>query len=209
MNALKLGFDMDGILVDLLGPWLSRLNAAHALDVTVADIKEFNLSRTPKLAHLRPGAIFDELHTLFADPRLLPAMPGAVEALDALRAQGHEIHVVTALPGTSPRADVARANKLRWLEAHLGWIPSRNVHFAEAQHKADHAFDVFVDDRADTLEAYAARHTDALVCGIAYPYNEHLKGHDRIGLAVGHDRPLAAWRTIRSWIARYSAHGPR
>jgi 5'(3')-deoxyribonucleotidase len=201
MKALNLGFDMDGILVNLLGQWLKDLAVKFPpLNVTMDDVVTFKLHHCPKLSHLSGNQILGLLHEpgYFAN---LPAIDGAIEALGRIAAKGHNIHIVTALPGNDERAERARANKLEWLAKNLTFqLPANRIHFAEAERKAEHKFDVFVDDRAETLISYKATHPDAVVLGITYPYNMNVLSHEGITLAHGYKNTRHAWEVIESII---------
>lgn len=201
MKPLNLGFDMDGIMVNLLGQWLKDLAVKFPpLDVTMDDVTTFKLHHCPKLAHLSGNQILGLLHEpgYFSN---LPAIDGAVESLGRIAAKGHHIHIVTALPGNDERAERARANKLEWLAKHLPFqLPVDRVHFAEAEQKAGHRFDVFVDDRAETLLAYQQAHPGAIVVGIAYPYNQQARTNRQIVLVDDYKDTRRAWETIESII---------
>ena len=209
MKTLSIGIDMDGICVDLLGAWLSTLNREHGLSVTKDDISEFRMEKCPKLAHVGKNVILDVLHRdgYFAD---LPPILGAVSAVEWFADLGHEISIVTALPSTGPKAEAARRNKLAWLRKHMPFINPESVIFTEAQDKGYHAFNVFIDDRADTLRTYKLMNPSAFVCGIEYPYNRtgNCAGPlSQIKLAKDHNDTMAAWNQIEKWVDELAIYG--
>lgn len=209
MKTLKTGFDMDGMMVNLLGPWLKSLAERHPpLDVTIDDITEFKMEKCAKLAHLSRNQILDVLSTpdYFAN---LPAIDGAIETITRVHEAGHEVHIVTALPGSGKKAEVVQANKLAWLAKHLPFQLSFNrIHFAEADQKAEHTMDVFVDDRGETCIAYKQQHPGALVMAIKYPYNQAiLRDAAEIVLVDDHKNTCKAWAEIEQRIYYRAAQG--
>jgi len=176
--------DMDGIVVDLVTPWLE---AAHACcppsdkPLTVTDvIAAYNgLERTPCGEH-----VYEHLgHDLF---RSLRPLPGALESIERLVAFGHDVVIVTA----SSKEPSTAAAKLAWVEEHLGWSRHRVI---VAQRKELVRGDVFVDDSPSNLEAYARAWPSAQLHTIAYPYNADVVNVRRW---FSWEDPEGAWRGI-------------
>ena len=75
--------DLDGIVVDLLRPWLDAYNRQWGDSLSVADIT------TPRLAELVRPECGREVYDLLAVPRFLAGLeplPGALEGLQRLLA---------------------------------------------------------------------------------------------------------------------------
>jgi 5'-nucleotidase len=152
--------DMDGILADLLTPWLARYNADYDDQLTVADVTAWDLHTL-----VRP-ACGRHVYRYLRDPELfrhLPVVPGAPAGVRALRAQGWEPVIVTA---SSPALHAAKA---AWLAEHFPDIPRDHLVFCSVKHWVPG--DVFVDDAPHNLLPYRTHHPTAQVLALAYPYN--------------------------------------
>ena len=110
-------FDLDGIAANLLQKWLDHYNRDYNDHLAEPDIDTWDWERLVKpecgrrIYHYlsRPG--------FFAD---LEPIPGAVETLGLL-SERVELVVVTASPKN------ALADKVRWVERHLPFVPHHNV----------------------------------------------------------------------------------
>jgi 5'(3')-deoxyribonucleotidase len=167
---MRLGIDLDGVVADFDGGWMSRYHEEFGSD--------------PRLLHAEPGApqmVWDGLHhgTHFPDMdafwewvhqrhlfRHLDPMPGAREALAELAADGHDIVILTAKP------DRAVPDTLHWI-ADLA-LPTREIHFIHDKHRV--ACDVYLDDSPLVLPALVAHRPEAVVCRMVAPWNEPVAG---------------------------------
>lgn len=200
MTKLRIGCDMDGIVVDLLGLWLKEIHETHGVLACADEVNFWDMSMCEKLKHLGSDTLVDFLRRPGFYERAAP-VAGACMNLSYLSAMGHHITMVTATPGRwGPEVDKdVQAQKKRWLQRWLSHHDVKNVIFPSAAEKVHHKFDVFIDDRAETLEAYAKAHPEALVCGIEYPYNRHVPAA-RVLLARDHNDTITAWNTITNAI---------
>jgi 5'(3')-deoxyribonucleotidase len=167
---MRLGIDLDGVVADFDGGWMSRYHEEFGSD--------------PRLSHAEPGApqmVWDGLHhgTHFPDMdafwdwvhshhlfRHLDPLPGALEGLSKLANDGHEIVILTAKP------DRAVPDTLHWL-ADLQ-LPTREIHFIHAKHRV--VCDAYLDDSPLVLPDLVAHHPTALVCRMVAPWNEPVAG---------------------------------
>ncbi len=91
--------DMDGCLDNLLKAWLHSLNEIYGTDIVEDDITDWDMSTAFQKATGNYELTLDEICEPLLDPDFWDAVepiPGAAEALQKMKALGHEIYVVTA-----------------------------------------------------------------------------------------------------------------
>lgn len=209
MRRLTINCDMDGILVDLMGTFLPRVESRFSAvlegnRVTMADLKVWDVSKAAPLQ--AAGVPRNVVNAMFHEPGLFEAskpISGALGTLAVLRHMGHRIRILTATPHAVD--DEVRLEKLRWLARHLPWMTVGDVIFAAAAEKANVPGDVLIDDRPDTLLAYQEKNPGALVVGIEYPYNQYIS--EQMTLAKCYRRTSEAWDTILELIDRHARVG--
>lgn len=171
---MRVGFDLDGILYDWAG---SMRAAAHQL----LGIDPYTLEN-PKTWEFwgQWGLTRDQFLTLFTDgikagivfghegPR-----PGAREAVEQVRADGHTAHVITdrLIEGIEDLC----------IEATHGWFAQHQVEVDELVLSGDKTVvptDVFIDDRAENY--LALQRTDTLPVLLTYPHNSHVDATHRL-----------------------------
>ncbi len=187
--------DLDSIVADLLPVWLAAYNAEFNEHLEVKDVVNWlgqgdpvPVDRSDKLLSLVTGKMIASL-----DP-----VPGAVEYLKLLHDQGHTIHIVSAY---SPEQPDTAAEKVRWTLRYLPFVSPRMITLMSQKHLI--VGDVLVDDRPKTIKAYRAMShgKDALLCTIAYPYNECVKDlYDCY--ALDYSKPVDAWEQIYNAIRK-------
>lgn len=167
-TPLRLGIDLDGVVADFNAGWMELHNS------------EFGGTLTPDLV-----TSWDGLHHLggFGDMdefwawargneqrpsifRHLTLLPGALDTLRALDAEGHRIVIVSTKP------DWAVHETLHWLADNA--IPTREVHLTFTKHEVD--CDVYLDDAPIVLPGLVEHHPDALVCRFVRPWNGPVDG---------------------------------
>lgn len=93
MTKLTLLIDMDDVLEDLVGCWITELNHRHGTTVSLEDVTDW------KIAKFFPELTSDELFAPLFDPAMwakLPQMQNAPEVVKRLMDDGHTVRVVTA-----------------------------------------------------------------------------------------------------------------
>jgi uncharacterized HAD superfamily protein len=165
---LRLGIDLDGVVADFNGGWTQLHN------------NEFGGSLSPDLV-----TTWDDLHTVggFDDMeefwawargnderpsifRHLDLLPGALDTLRALDAEGHRVVIVSTKP------DWAVHETMHWLADNE--IPTREVHLTFTKHLVD--CDVYLDDAPGVLPDLVEHHPNALVCRFVRPWNQPVAG---------------------------------
>lgn len=107
----------------------------------------------------------------------LDVVPGAIEALTALKGKYHIILV------TSRHPELIDKTK-EWLK--LKKIPHDKLIFETDKHQTDHEFDFFVEDNEDSALALAEAGIRTLL--FDYPWNRGIPPHDNIKRVSGwHD----------------------
>jgi 5'(3')-deoxyribonucleotidase len=152
--------DMDGVLVDLVTPWLADYNRTYGDDLSHEDIGDYSFRGVPLRCSRR------DLFALLARPGLFleaPPFPGAIAAMRRLVDDGHDVAVVTSAP-MQVAPDSAR-QKWLWCGEHLtdAGIPHG---FVVTEDKWLVRGDVLVDDAPAQLDRFPSR-----TIGVRYPWN--------------------------------------
>ena len=169
MKKLRILIDVDGIVANTLPYWLAQIAKATKFTAVaqVEDIKVWDLSKCPPLDKVDPKLLFGMLNDSYFMINV-PVIFGAKEGIQQLIDDGHEIVFVTARTGATSMGET-----LEWFHKHFPKINTEKQ-LAFLYDKQFMIGDVLIDDKAATLEAYKAKHKEALTIGIRYPYNEHL-----------------------------------
>lgn len=143
-NPILLALDVDGVLADLMSPWLALYNAEWDDHLTLADITAWNVDR-----FVRPECgmhVYEYLITPGLYENVAPLE--SPETVSALRAAGFRVIFVTsAWPGTA-------GFKQRWLSEH-GFLLNHHD-YVECSDKNLIRAPFLIDDRLDTCLHYPA-----------------------------------------------------
>lgn len=168
--------DMDDVLADFCGPWLSLYNKEYDHDLTIEDLTEWNATR-----FVKPECgikIFD----YFKVPGLyrnLPVKRHAKEMVDRLLAAGCEIVIVSDSPNghsfedyeaNSKHVSNPADDKRAWLREHFPMLHPQHVFFGGQKWRL-HG-DVIIDDKPSTFEEFVRRGRNAIL--VDMPYNRHI-----------------------------------
>ena len=159
---MKIGVDCDGVLTDLSAYIFDC--GEHYFGHEVIDTKPYNVSDIFQCSEKEEFRFW--LRYFFPYCKKRPPRPGAVEVVNQLYAQGHQLYEITA------RMFVTKKNPLGWYSRRmfLNWIkqygfPFENIYFcAEERAPADklsgcrkYAVDLMIDDKPD-VALYLANH---------------------------------------------------
>lgn len=158
---MKIGVDIDGVLADFVTPYKQLIIRVTGRDLFgpthVATCWEFEREAGYTSEEIHKAWVF--IRNSQSWWRNLPPYPktaSALQALECLTREGHEIYFITSRP-ESPRR---REQTIYWLR-HFGYAPWPTVIFAE--HKGDVCkvlgLDAHLDDRWEELESIR-------VCGV-------------------------------------------
>lgn len=103
---MRISCDMDDILCETAHTLCALAERMFGKRVAYEDIVSFNLQETFSLTDGEMARFMAAAHEYATILSYAPT-PGAVEALTALRASGHEVEIVTGRPATSYRATEA------------------------------------------------------------------------------------------------------
>ena len=172
---------MDGVLADFNHGWTWRYNrdfpGRAAEELGAHHVVEWNAPLG--LTHFGHMDEFWAWAETCAEGRSLfhglDPYVGALDALLALHADGHEIVIVTTKP------EFAIDDTYDWLDRHE--IPTQEIHIVEDKTLVD--CDVFLDDADHNVEALVTHRPEAMVCRFVRPWNRPTVGsvdvHDWVG----------------------------
>lgn len=166
---MRIKFDVDGVLRDMLTPMIEIYNKEFGQDLCVSDIKEYDVDLSFPLIKERLGINAREYFFKIHEQEVVanaPACEGVVECLKELKDYGHKIIIVTFQFTNQAICDTAK-----WLGDH--GIPYDEIHFTGQKWAV--TGDVIVDDNVHFMED--ERENAYKMC-MSYPYNEYYKCPD-------------------------------
>jgi 5'(3')-deoxyribonucleotidase len=201
MKRLTILCDLDSMVVNLQGPWYERWFDLTGERITSEMATDWDTTRFTKY-----GA---RVYSVLAEPgffRRLPALPGGLEAVQALCAAGHNVVLASAAP---PEAFGAYGDKAQWVHEQMPWFNLKNlmIGYPKEMLKGD----VLLDDGPHNIEAYRKAWPQAHIATIAWPYNVAAR---RFCNFVAHDYrdTRTAWAEILAYVtslARRQGAGAR
>ena len=163
MSGFKILCDLDGIVVNLLGPWLDWYNKIYGDCLSPDDIKTWDIDLCAKHGH----AIYNFLQ-LPEIYRSLPPIPGALAGFKKLQ-EKHDMIVVTA----SAKNPQTSTDKLIWIKEHLG-LGRKDVIIAHRKYLV--AGDILIDDSPLNLHDFSSQWGPcARTITLDYAYNRNVK----------------------------------
>lgn len=172
MKYFKIGLDMDGVTCDLLTHMIYLLNRYHGENLKKSDITSWGIEDHCKNVKKKHIAKYIDEPGFF---RHLEPMEGALEYIEKLHNNGHEIYFITAC--NSGGFDCKRA----WITKNLPFVPDRN--FFGTKSKEMVKVDIFMDDKLDNLIAYHRAWPETPVFAFDQPYNQDWLGFRALGWA--------------------------
>ena len=164
---MRLGIDLDGVVADFNGGWITRYNAEFGTDIPMDAVQSWGgmvgLTHFAGMSEFWRWAKGDGSGSLF---RHLETYPDAVPALRKLARSGHEIVIITTKP------QFAIHDTYAWLAEHR--IPTREVHITS--HKWRVVCDVYLEDAPHNLRRLHAERPEAAVVRFVRPWNAPLDG---------------------------------
>ena len=165
--SFQILLDMDGVLCDMLTPWLKAYNKRFDDNLKNEDITDWNVHLFVKPeCGLRVYDILKE-DMFFQLPEPLPH---AVEVCEWLHEGGYELVIVTAAPS---RSKMGVYDKKEWVAEYLPFIPEKN--FIATHRKEMVRGDLLFDDGPHNIEAFPGR-----TCVMDHPYNQEVEGDYRV-----------------------------
>lgn len=162
---MKVALDMDEVIVDFVGGLLGAINAECGSDLRYENVTRWDMSPLldPVLGRSWWGWLAEraDIWSGFAP------VDGALEGIDALKAAGHTIEVVTAKP------DWARHTVWGFLAAHRPRVDAVVIVDGTPKHDASDAW-LLIDDNADNCTGWAASGRPAWIKTSPWNINEAL-----------------------------------
>lgn len=146
MRKLTILIDMDDTLENLCEVWVNQLSSLFEVDVTIDDIHQWDMTKAFPM--LNKQEIYWPLDTQSLWDNVKP-LPGAVEAVKKLKADGHRVVIVTA---ASP--DSASLKLKRCL---LRYFPVKMEDVIIASQKGLIRGDVLIDDGPHNLREFGGK----------------------------------------------------
>lgn len=143
---------MDGVLCDFDRGWVDLYNADFNKSVEYKENSYWDA--LVGITHFENDSQWWEWIT-YNHPYLflnLPALPGAVEGVQQLAYEGHDIVIITAKPRW------AAGHPSSWLQQHD--VPYDEIHVTSKKYYVD--CDIYIDDAIHNVTSFL-EHTDALV----------------------------------------------
>lgn len=146
---MRIGVDID----DVLFPWYDQAHVA----CTAAGITN-GITPTSWYVHESYGCTLEEWIAALSAATLDGSLyrgdpyPGAVDALERLKAAGHTIHLVTAR-GLLQHGELIKAHTYRWVADHLAHVVDS---LTFSKDKTVVPVDVFIDDNVKNYDAVEA-----------------------------------------------------
>jgi len=187
---MKAGIDLDGVVADLIGPSIKKINKRHYHNkgLLKKPLKREDIT-SYYFADCIPGLDWDEIVKIWDNSEFIlnqPLLPWARWGVKRLKDLGYEVYIVTA------RQSHLKAFTLEWLKKRK--IPFDDIVTGKREEKLSYIernkLDIFVDDRArNALDA-------AQFCKRVYlidkPYNRQLTARD----TMEHVFRVLEWRDI-------------
>lgn len=164
---MRLGIDLDGVVANFTQGWMTFYNRQFGTDLRFEDSKAWE--DMLGLTHFSDMDQFWEWSSDLDGRSLfwhLDPFPGAVEALQALSGNGHDIVVLTMKPS------FAVEDTHQWIELHR--IPAAEVHILEDKWRVD--CHVYLDDSPVVLPGLARHRPERTVCRYVRPWNRPVNG---------------------------------
>lgn len=187
---MKVLIDMDGIIVDLWGPWFGHYEARTGEAIPIESVTAWDL---PGVQHR------DVLFKMLSEPGFyqgLPAYPGAVEGVRKLVDAGDEVYILSAAPSVTSWSE-----KAWWVENHLPFVKQKNIILTHAKELV-HG-DVLFDDGPHNLKAVRMSPPPLgtmRLATVVYPYNECEALSYADCVAGSYEDMPKAWDTFVAWM---------
>lgn len=166
--GLRIGIDLDGVVADFNQGWTRAWNDQQGTSLTPADVDGWDVLPTlTGLPSMREfwdwAADLGDGRSLFRD---LPTFDGALDAVHALVAAGHDPVVLTAKPRWAVHDTFAWLADVRF--------PTTEVHIIDDKWQV--ACDVYIDDAPHVLRDYVRHRPGATVLRFVRGWNDELPG---------------------------------
>jgi len=192
---MRIALDIDGVLADLTGAVVRRVNDRYGLYLRAQDIVKYRFINNLTDGDFRKRAAgFIKSLDLFDH---LEPIPGAAQAVALLQDEGHEVYALTARSGDGFSCNTpaqVRIQTMKWL-AREGMAVNGLV-FTPKKNKpaAAKTCAVFVDDHLPTVIAAARANKGQRALLFDQPWNQDDKLPENVERVKGWDEIVAIIR---------------
>jgi 5'-nucleotidase len=183
----RLLLDMDSCIADIMAKWLPAYNRDYGDNMTVADIKTFDVWESTKI-----GKKMEEYLWIPGFYRDFSVIPGAREGVTEIQKMGVEVFILT-----SPGRNVGCIpDKDAWLNQHFPEIDYRHRIYTGAKYVCQGEY--FIDDSPPKIRPWRAENPNGRALSIKYNYNKDEPAYDL--LAHDFNDTRAAWAQMAEYI---------
>lgn len=192
---MRISVDVDGVLAEQVVPILDRIRVKYGVTMRKEEIRSWNEPIPAANSNIEV-----EIEEALRNPAFILAMPvieGAMDGLAALRAQGHEVVVVTN------RVKDVDGTTQEWLVRQRACY-HRYVNVS-SQGKAAVTADLLVDDRPENVVEFVRSKRRAIL--FVQPWNEDFAStwaHGR-----GPIYPARGWQEVVNRVRELQGREPR
>lgn len=187
---MRILVDMDDTIVDMTPTWYDIYNRENNFNLTRESVKSWDTHK-----YVPTGKAIFEILKRPGFFRHLPAIPGALEAVEELMRDGHQVYLVTAA------FSEAASDKMLWVEQYMPWFPMKNIVVTHSKYLL--RADVLIDDGPHNIIEFRESNPRAYIATIEYEYNKVAR--DSADLMVpGHKDFLGAWSKILECVRKYA-----
>lgn len=165
--VMRLGIDLDGVVANFTKGWMDFYNAEFGTDFALEDSKNWgdlvDLTHFEHIGQFWRWAGNLDGHSVFYH---LEPYPGALEAIQRLSDEGHEIVIITSKPR------FAYDDTHTWIERNA--IPADETYILEDKWVV-HA-DVYLDDGPHILPDLVRERPESTICRYVRAWNAPVEG---------------------------------
>jgi 5'(3')-deoxyribonucleotidase len=162
-----IAFDMDGVLADLVTPWLAWINERFGDNLTYQNLNGYRIQDQS-----RGGKAVQEFLYLSHTYEHVQPIPGMLKVMASVRERGDRVIVATK---ASHNPNMIQG-KMAWFRRHVPWLRDEDIMFI--QDKSLVRADMLIDDDPRNLVTW---HSAKVL--VTHPYN------------IGYDTP-PDWRRV-------------
>jgi len=185
MKKLKIILDMDEVITDTFGSWLSLYNADYNDNLTREDIKGWGVHQWVKPECGHDVHDYLNLHGFFLN---MDEIDGAIDGIKKLVDDGHDVIIASATPHISK---MGYEEKKEWLIKNVPFLSIDN--FASIHRKDRLIGDILFDDGVHNLVGFTG-----VSVAMVRPWNTD-KEH-----AWKYERAFSSWKDFLKFVDLYS-----
>lgn len=158
--------DMDGIIANLLPPFIEQANNKYGYNLTLPDFTTFN--------YLMEAVNKEHTDAIIGAPgffKSLQPIPGAKKMVKVLQDCGIEFYILSS----QGKRGKAVPEKDEWLDEHFPSIDYKHRIYTPAKHMT-HA-DILIDDSPENIANWLKRNPKGITASIKYEYTDMNHGY--------------------------------